>query len=315
MKVPKEHFEIALDILSDMLICPLFRKRDVAKERNVILKEINIFTDETRFYQWTLFEQAMFRNNPARFPVLGTIEDMNKISQADIIRYFRHHYTALNASLCIAGGVKSAKKMIDSYFGKMGSGIRNVLPSFPEPEERMERIVTEKRKLTNSYFVLGYKSPPRNLQESYALDVIQSILGRGQSGRIFDEIRNKRGLSYEVGVTHHPSKGYGYFAVYLSCEKKNIPLIRQLISKEIRNLSRISEKQLKEAKGFLKGQFILNKEDTQFRADSLSFWESVGDAALAEKYLGKIDAVSRAEVKKVAERYFRSATIAIVEQE
>ena len=164
--------------------------------------------------------------------------------------------------------------------------------------------------------VLGYKTVDRLHKDSYVLDVIQSILGRGQSGKIFDEIRNKRGLAYEVGVHNEPCTDYGFFAVYLNTDKKNIPLIIDLIFREFSNLKNITDKDLKEAKGFLIGQYILEHEDTREMADDLGYWESIRDAKLLDNYVKEICRVSRKDIISAARKYLtKNYTLAVIEQE
>ena len=164
--------------------------------------------------------------------------------------------------------------------------------------------------------VLGYKTTPRLNKDSYILDVIMSILGRGQSGKIFDEIRNKRGLAYEIGVHHDPSSNYGFFAVYLNTNKKNIKKIIKIILKEFNNLKNLTKKDLKEAKGFLTGQHILENEDTRELADELGYWESIKDAKLLKNYIKEINKVKKADILRVAKTYLtKNYTLAIIEQE
>jgi predicted Zn-dependent peptidase len=178
-----------------------------------------------------------------------------------------------------------------------------------------QKTVKVKRKIMNSYMVLGYKSPPRLHKDSYVLDVIRAILGKGQSGKIFDEIRNKRGLAYEVGIHHDPSTDYGIFAVYLSADKKKIPLIKKLILKEFDNLKNLTEKELKEAKTHLEGSIILDNEDTHNKADSLAFWEHINDAKLDNQYIKNIKKVIKKDIIRTAKKYLtKNYTLAIIEQ-
>ena len=173
-----------------------------------------------------------------------------------------------------------------------------------------------KRKLRNSYVVFGYKTVPRLHTDSYVLDIIQARLGKGQSGKIFDEIRNKRGLAYEVGVHHESSTDFGYFAVYLSADKKNISLIKKIILDELNNLKNVSENEIKEAKGYVEGRYILDGEDTHNKSDELCFWEQINKAELEGKYLTNIRKVSKKDILRVSKNYFTgNYTMVVIEQE
>ena len=107
IKVPKKHFEKALEILSDIIINPVFRQQDIDKERQVILKEINIFNDESRYYQWILFAQALYTKHPSRYPAYGCAEDVKSMSRKQIIDYYNSYYSASNSVLSIVGAVNN----------------------------------------------------------------------------------------------------------------------------------------------------------------------------------------------------------------
>ena len=316
IKVPKKHFQKALSIVSDIIKSPLFREKDIEKERGVILKEINIFNDESRHYQWILFGDALFKYHPSKYPAYGTRKDVKRITRIDLLDYFRKYYIANNSILSIVGDVKNTKKIISKYFHDLEKGKAPIPKKVNEPPQKTPRIIKTRRKIMNSYIVLGYKTPPRSHPDSYVLDLIQAILGKGQSGKIFDEIRNKRGLAYEVGVHHEPSTDYGFFAVYLSADKGKIPLIRRLILNELEKLSFITPKELAEAKGHVEGRYLLNNEDTHNLADEIGFWELIKDSKLGKDYLKRIRGVTKKDITRVAKKYFtKNYTLAIIEQE
>ncbi|MCK5281979.1 MAG: insulinase family protein [Nanoarchaeota archaeon] len=316
IKVPKKHFKKAVDIISDIIKNPLFRNEDIEKEREVILKEINIFNDESRFYQWILFQKTLFSTHPSRYPAYGTKREVRRITREDIVGYFDNYYTASNSIVSIIGDIKDSKKIILKYFSDFRKG-KKIRPKDNPDEPASKKIKISKiiRKIMNSYFVLGYKTVSRTHDDSYVLDVIQAILGRGQSGKMFDEIRNKRGLAYEVGVHHEASTDFGFFAAYLSTDKKNISLIKTLIVKVFSDLSKLKEKELKDAIGFVEGRYILDSEDTHNNADSLGFWELIKDANLEKSYLRRIKKVSRKDISRVAKKYLGdNYTLAVIEQ-
>jgi len=316
VKVPKKHFLKALDIISDVLKNPLFNEKTIEKERKVILKEINMVNDEPRFYQWILFQKNLFQKNPAKYPIYGFRDDVKKISRKNILKYYNKYYVPANTVISVCGDIKNIKKIKDYFIGfdnKKEIKIKEII----EPELKKDIITKEKRKILNSYLVLGYKTVSRLNKDSYVLDIVKAILGRGQSGRIIEEIRGKRGLAYEVGVHHEANFDYGFFSVYLNTDKKNIKEVKKIILDEFKKLKNndLTIKELKQAKGYLEGQYILENEDTHDRADSLGFWESIKDANLAETYLKEIRKVSLKDISKVAKKYFGNYCLAIVEQE
>lgn len=316
VKVPKKHFLKALDIVSDILKNPLFKEKAIEKERKVILKEINMINDEPRFYQWILFQGGLFQKNNTKYPVYGFREDVKNITRKDILNYYNKYYVPNNTIISISGDVKNIDRL-KPYFTDFNKNKKVNIYNVIEPPLNKNIIKKEKRKILNSYLVLGYKTVARLHKDSYILDVIKSILGRGQSGRIFEEIRGKRGLAYEVGVHNEANNDYGFFSIYLNTDKTKIELVKKIILKEIEKLqnNNLTKKELKEAKGYLEGQYILENEDTHDRADSLAFWESIKDANLAKDYLKEIQKVKLNDISKIAKKYFKNYCLAIVEQE
>ncbi len=316
IRVPKKHFGKALDITADILQNPLFNEKNIEKERKIILKEIDLHKDEPRFHQWILFTKTLFKKHPARLPTYGTVEAVKRITRKDLLDYYHKYYNPNNIVLSVVGNFnKNIPNKIKNQFKNFKPKKLVKIKEIKEPKQNKIEIKKEKRKILSSYMVMGYKTPPRTSKDSYTLDVIRSILGRGQSGKIFDEIRNKRGLAYEVGVHHDPSSNYGFFAVYLNTDKKNIKKIIKLILNEFNNLKSITENDLKEAKGFLTGQHILENEDTKELADELGYWESIKDAKLLKNYIKEINKVKKTDVLKAAEKYLtKNYALAIIEQ-
>jgi len=162
---------------------------------------------------------------------------------------------------------------------------------------------------------LGYKTPKRKEEESYVLDVIRAILGRGLSGKLFREIRVNRALAYDVGVYHDPNTYYGIFAAYFSTNKKNIQECIKITLNEFKKLKQITEKELQEAKQFIEGDFVLNNEDSQAFANLLGTWEFASKAEDCIDYVDKIKKVTKKDIIRVANKYLNEKySLAIIEQ-
>ncbi|MBI2575715.1 insulinase family protein [Candidatus Woesearchaeota archaeon] len=314
IKVPKEHFAKALGILADIVQHPLFQPGFLEKERKVILREISLYHDEPRSFQWVLFQRALFGNHPAGFPTYGTNASVAGLSRAQLFQFYQAQYAANQAIIaCVGDYPQGALASIEGSFRELGKRKASTkIVGAPHGGNR-DRIV-EKRPINHAYLVYGCKTPDRLHPDSYVLDVIRSILGRGQSGMIFEEIRNKRGLAYDVGVHHEAGRAYGFFAAYLNTLRKNVPLALKLIRQEFEKLKDTNGKDLEEAKGYITGQLTLDHEDTHRLADALGFWEHVNDARLEEEYLKKINGVSAADVRRAAKQYLSGGlTLAMLE--
>ncbi|HLC96562.1 MAG TPA: pitrilysin family protein [Candidatus Nanoarchaeia archaeon] len=303
IKVPKKHFLKALNILSDMIQNSIFDQERVEKERKIILKEINIHKDEPRMYQWDLFQRTLFRTHPNKRPVYGSVKTMKAITRSDLIGYYKKYYAPNNIILSIVGDVPNPRKYVEAYFGDFRKKPVSHKLIYEGPNTKVI-IKKERRKILNSYLMLGYKTVPRTHKDSYVLDAIKAILARGQSGKLFLEIRVKRGLAYEVNAQHEASIDHGFFVVYLNTNKKNIQKTVSIILKEFKKLQDVGVKELSEAKGYLEGQFILDNEDTHDRADELSSWALVGKPELFDEYLKEIRKISVKDIVRVSNKYF-----------
>lgn len=315
IKIINKRFDKALDILSDMVANPIFDKKIIEKEKQVILKEINMVTDDSRLHQWILFQKTLFEKHPAKNPTYGTIETVKSFDRKHVEDYYFSHYIPNNMIISIVGNVKNVKEKIEKYFGNLKSKEVIKRPNVKEPLQTKIKKFVEKKKTLNSYMVLGYKTVPRIHKDSYVFDVIAAILGRGQSGWMFDEIRNKRGLAYQVGVNNESEYDYGMFAVYTGLDKKNIEKAKQIILQQFRRLEKISKNDLQEAKTYIEGNHALSMEDNFHHADNLAVWESIKNAKLADSYLKNIKKVTIDDAKRIARKYLNDKyTLVVIEQ-
>ncbi|MDD5111265.1 MAG: pitrilysin family protein [Candidatus Altiarchaeota archaeon] len=316
-KVPSRFLDTALDVLSDMVLRPLFRPEDVEKERKVILNEIQLYTDDPKLHVWVLVQKHLFVKHPAGNPVYGRKETIAKFSREDIAGFHRRHYVPGSMAVTIVGDVDVDRAVLlaSRYFAGMpdASAPRLKLPKEVRQHER--RVFREKRRILQSYLVAACKTPPRGHPDSYALDVAHAILGRRSSGRMFDEIRNKRGLAYEVSVLHEAQRDVGIFAVSVIADKNNLGRTERIIHDEFRNLSLVTNPDVSEAKTFLEGDFLLECEDTLKRAELVGFFNHAAGARDVLAYLKRIRLVSAGDVRRVARKYLNGIyTLVIVEQ-
>ena len=316
IRIISKRFEIALDILSDMAANPLFGKKIIEKEKQVVLKEINMVNDDPRAYQWILFQKTLFDDHPAKNPTYGSIETVKKFDAMHISHYYRTHYLPNNMIISVVGNVENAREKVIKYFISLKPG---KIVTRKKVEERLQtklKKYVEKKKTFNSYMVLGYKTVPRLHEDSYALDVISAVLGRGQSGWMFDEIRNKRGLAYQVGINNEQESDYGMLAVYAGLDMSNIEKAKGIMLQQFRKLEKLGNTDLEEAKTYIEGNHALQTEDNFHHADNLAFWETIKDAKLAESYLRNIRKVKIQDVRRVAKKYLNEKyTLVVIEQE
>ena len=301
-KVLRKHAPTAIAVLADIMQNPLLRESDAAREKNVVLKEIELTTDEPRFHQWVLFQQTLFKRHPSRYPTHGTRASVARTTAAHMRAYFEQYYVPRNMVISVVGTVPNLRQLIEQQFAKKPG--QKHLPRFPrEPFPKAQRRIREKRPSESTYLLLGHLTVPRLHPDSSVLDVIDAVLGRGQSGWMFNEVRNKHGLAYEVGTQNVAESDYGYFATFANVSRTNKEKAAGLILNQLERLQQLTADELAEAKTYIEGDFYLSHEDTQKRADELVVWEQLGDVRLLDGYMRKIGAVSLADVRRVAKRY------------
>ncbi len=314
VKILNKHFSVAADVLADMLSRPLFRLKDIEKERNVVIDEIKMTHDQPRHLQWILFEQELFKKHPARFPVYGNISSLKKITKKEIIAYYNKNYVMENLDVIVVGDLGEPGKLLKLLSSKIKLG--KAIPKKPkpvkEPPSKKEKLKSFKKNTEQAYIVTGFKAVPRKHKASYALDIIKAHLARGQSGKLFDVIRNKHALAYDIGAYSLSSKSYGFFSIYLNTQKKNITKAMALVKKELNALKAITAKEIEEAKAFIEGSFLLQIEDIQECAELLAFWSTVSSAEDMFSYLSKISKLKKRDIVNAVKSYFSNPTTIII---
>lgn len=309
IKILKKHFSKALEILADLIKNPLLKKQAVEKERKIILEEIKMYNDMPHHYQWILFQKTLFKKHPAKHPIAGYKQTVKNISQEDIIDYHKKFYSPNNMTIIVSGLNNTAQK-IKKYFQDLKpQNLQKI--NFPEESAKKQEI-TEKKPIEQSHIVLGYKTIPREHKDSYTLDVIKAILARGQSSRLFEELRIKRGLAYSLGAENEVNKTYGYFAMYAGADKTNIQTIKNIFLKQSK-LPNLADKEVQDAKNFIEGRTLLELEQNTENADWIAFWSLI-DINKIKTYIKNIKKVNKNNIQKVLKKYFKNPTITILEQ-
>lgn len=312
IKVLRKHFKKAVDVLADILQNPLLKDEDIEREKNIVLKEIEMVNDEPRFYQWILLQKNLFKKHPCRNPTYGEKKQILALNRKKIWQYFQKHYVPNNMIISIIGDVPNWKKEIEKKFSVPKKNLAKPALQM-EILDKKSSVKREKRNIANSYMVIGFKTVPKKNKDAYALEVINGILGRGQSGKMFTEIRSKRGLAYDVGTQHVAEVSFGYFAIYACVDKKNVKVTKEVILKEIKKLKDLSNSELQEAKEAIEGEYFLDLEDSQRLADQVLFWEQAESAQAMNKFIRNIKKVSPADIKRVIDKYFKNHTFVVLE--
>ncbi|MEK6903941.1 MAG: pitrilysin family protein [Nanoarchaeota archaeon] len=310
--VPKKHCDLALDMLADMFQNATFPQDAFEKEKNIIEDEIKMLHDDPKAYQWIVFLGTLFKTNRTRLPIYGDLACIKRLRREDLIAFYEKYYTAKNIIISVSGDIRGIAEKIKKAFATIRS---SPIARWENPLELKQEKKVQKKiqmQINQSYIALGYKTPPTTDSNSPVLDVIKAILDRGQSSRLFEEIRTKRGLVYAVGAIHESDLAYGYFAVAAMTQKKNIKKVRQLFL-EILQLPNLSEQEVAVAKEYVEGSLIIEHENNLERVEQNAIWDMFG--AQYASYRKAIRHVTLNDVKRVVKKYFTPAyTETILEQ-
>jgi predicted Zn-dependent peptidase len=313
IKILKKYFDIALEIISDIVLNSTLPEELFNREKGIILDEINMINDTPIHYQFMLFQDALFKGHPASKRVLGTKKTIASLTRAQLFNFYKKFYVPNNMVVSIVGDVENVFSKVKNKFESFKTQELN-LPLIPV-QKNAKRELLEKRNISQSYFVMGYVVPPRRDKESLVFDIIRAILGRGQTGWIFDEVRNKRGLAYGAGVHLDSAIDNGFICIYVNGHKKNFKEVKSIIFEQFQRLQSLSEEELVNAKKFIEGEFVLEYEDNVELAEEMAFQEFCTDARDLEKYIENINEVKLEDVKTVAKKFLnQDYSQSIIEQ-
>jgi predicted Zn-dependent peptidase len=304
-------FAEALDLLGDIVLAPAFESDDIEMERGVILEEIGETNDNPDDLVHEMFVRSFWRTHPLGEPILGTAQTVRDIGVGDLYRYYRERYTPDNLIVSVAGHVRelevldSLEKLFRRRNGR-GNGQRRPgdrLAGKPHSHQHIQ--VKSRRGLEQAHVCLGVEGPPQGSGRRFAAHLLDIVLGGGMSSRLFQEVREKRGLVYSVASSLNSYRLGGYETIYAACAPKNLARVLEVSLRELRKLKRdgVRPRELAWAKQNLKGNLILALESTVSRMSSQARQEFyLGRVAPMEEWIAKADAVTADDVALEAER-------------
>ncbi|ADG82249.1 M16 family metallopeptidase [Thermincola potens] len=307
-KTLDEHFPKSLNLLADMFFNSLYDPQEIDKERNVIIEEINMYEDAPDELIHDLFASTLWNNHPLGRSIIGTREVVEKINRADIISFLKTFYTPDQLVIAVAGNVKHDRVMelITPLFDRMEgkSTARNYAKPVP-----VYQVATKKKDTEQVHLCIGVPGLPLDHEQIYSLYVLNSILGGGISSRLFQEIREERGLAYSVYSYHNSYKDAGLFSIYTGLSLKNIGPVVELITRELKQIKagKVTEEEVFRAKEQLKGSLYLGLENVSNRMSRIGKSElCLGRIITPEEAVEKINRVGIKDVQLLAEQLFAS---------
>jgi predicted Zn-dependent peptidase len=307
LKVLDEHLEIAVEILGDVVQNPAFDPVEMAKEKKVIFEEINMVEDTPDDLVMELFVAAFWPDHPLGRPILGSKRTVGRFRREDLASFFARVYHPANIVIAAAGHLEHAAiaKQVRQHFCGLRKG---PLPGNGRAPRNAARVVTRsKHELEQVHICLGTRAYPHTHPDRYACYILNTVLGGSMSSRLFQNIREKRGLVYSIssGVTAYSDAGL--ISVYAGTGLESAPEVIRLTLEEIRRLKgeKLPPHELRRAKDHLKGSLVLSLENTGARMSHLARQEIYfGRQVTLDELIAGVEAVSADDVQRIANELF-----------
>jgi len=294
-KLPSKYFELGADISRDLVLNPLFEKEALERERKVILEEIKMYHDNPSTYVLEKIKELLYEK-PFGLSIAGTLKTVAGLSRERVISLFNNIYSTNNMIFSVVGDASWESVLREARkFPKVKKDIE-----FIPINLRNGELIEKRKGIDQAHLVFGFHMPRLIDKNRYAAEILDSILGGGMSSRLFQEIREKRGLCYAVKSNLEQSKDYSYEVIYVGTIKEKIKQIKEIILKEIKKLKKLEKRDFEEAKERLIGLRQINKEKCDSTMIELLQEEVGGNAENYYKYEDKINSVKLEEVSELS---------------
>lgn len=297
-----------LDVVFDIFLNSKIDAKDIDMERGVIVEEINMYRDNPQRYIYDLFEHLLYGDQPAGWDIAGEKETVMGLKREQFVDYFNSHYTAKNTVVAIAGDIDpdDIRERTGKYFENIRKAEKLTKPAVIEKQDSSQ-LNLHYKKTDQSHFILGFRAYNIFDEKKYAASVLSVVLGGGMSSRLFDEVRDKRGLAYYVGADSENYTDSGFLMVNAGVNNDKADDAIEVILEEIRKIKNngITAEELRQAKEQAEGGMVVALENSRTVAQAYSMPVLYkGKVLTPEEELAKIKAVTLEQVKDVAEEIF-----------
>jgi len=314
MKVLDEHLPVAIDILTDLVLNPVFAPGEITRERGVILEEIKMDEDNPDYLVHELFTQNFFKDHPLGKPILGTKETVRRFDQDAIMADYARKFVPGNLIISAAGNIKHDQvvDLLRKRFEHLKPGSNGWHDNAPKISSRI--TLRNKKSLEQVQICLGVPSYEISNTKRYVSYVLNTLLGGGMSSRLFQNVREKQGLVYSIFSELNPFRDTGCLSVYAGTSRESAPKVVQSVLQEFRNFKEVplSEEELKRGKDQLKGSLMLSLESSTARMSNLARQEMYYDRFFGmDEIIDRIQAVTSEDVQQSAQELFKADAIAV----
>lgn len=314
IKVLDEHLPRAMDVLSDMVLDPIFAEEDIRKERSVVLEEIKMDEDSPDYLVHEIFTQNFWKDDPLGKPILGTKETVRRFDQSTLKECYGKRFIPGNMIISAAGNVdhEAFVDLVRRRFEVLPAASNGLHGSPPRTFSRI--MMRNKKSLEQVQICIGVPSYPISHPNRYSSYVLNTLLGGGMSSRLFQNVREKQGLAYSIFSELNPYRDTGCMAVYAGTSRESVPKVVESVIAEFRNIKEavVDLEELDRAKSQLKGNLMLSLESSTARMSNLARQEMYYDHFFGlNEIIERIEAIRPEDVQDVAREFFQPEKIAV----
>jgi len=314
VKVLDEHMPLALEVLSDLVLNPVFDEKEIARERGVILEEIKMDEDNPDYLVHEIFTQSFWKDHPLGKPILGTKDTVRRFEQPLVFDYWSRRFYPGNLIVCAAGHVDHDRfmELVAQRFQSLPEA-HNGFHEAP-PKVRSRIIMRNKKSLEQVQICLGVPSHSIAHEQRFASYILNTLLGGGMSSRLFQKVRERQGLSYAIYSELSPYRDTGCLSVYAGTSRENAPKLVRSVVNEFRDLKaqQVADDELRRAKDQLKGSLLLSLESSTARMSNLARQEMYFSHFIDfDEIIQRVEAVTAEDLITLANSYFHGDSIAL----
>ncbi|MBV9182188.1 MAG: insulinase family protein [Acidobacteria bacterium] len=314
IKVLDEHVPVALDVLSDLVLDPVFAEQDITRERGVILEEIKMDEDNPDYLVHEIFTQNFWKDHPLGRPILGTRDTVKRFERAPVVDFYTQRFASGNVIITAAGYLNHERfvELVHQHFGGM-KAMSNGFHSAP-PKIVPRIILRNKKSLEQVQICVGVPSYPITHEKRHSSYILNTLLGGGMSSRLFQNIRERQGLAYAIYSDLNPYRDTGCMSVYAGTSRTSAAKVVESVVSEFRRLKTepVSAEELRRSKDQLKGSLMLSLESSTARMSNLARQEMYFDRFYGlDELIEKIEGVTANELQELANAFFQTDNIAV----
>ncbi len=315
VKVLDQHVPKALDLLSDLFHRSRIGPKEIEKEKQVVMEEIRMVQDDPEDLVQELHAGLVMGRHPLSRPILGQEATIGRVRRQDLLDYIDTHYRPQEMVLAVAGNFdqRQLEKTIAQKFGRRRQSA-STAPRKRWPPEICGGVIMKRKPLEQVHLCVGLKGIPAGHKDRYAAYALNSVLGGSVSSRLFQEVREKRGLAYSIYSFLSGYSDVGTITIYAGTRAREVERVLDLIRREIRRMAAkgIERAELRRTKDQMKGSLMLSLESSHSRMNKLAKDELItGSHTSLEDMLSEIDAITEQQVFRVAQDLFAQKTMAI----